>query len=240
VRASRIVLGETPVAVSGGQLTRAEAHEWLSEGANQSPLYWLADRLPEVARNVRDMAVVRWLMDIQRRGAWGQLTRTRRNYGPAGQVITYRYIDKLDEIMVGDLARGPATSVEDAFASSTERNSTSQKNLNLQDHRHLADPPAKWVLPPEITVLTTPSQLAWEGEQMGHCVGGYVDAVERGSAVILSIQVGDHHSTAEVSRQGIVRQHFGARNSLPAKQNKDFLEAVMRNNGWAWGTGAAR
>jgi alkylhydroperoxidase family enzyme len=51
--------------------------------------------------------------------------------------------------------------------------------------------------------LTTPDQLAFEGDEMGHCVGGYGGQVERGDSVIYSLRdkKGVPHATIEMEGQ---------------------------------------
>ncbi len=50
-------------------------------------------------------------------------------------------------------------------------------------------------------VKVDPNNLAWEGEQMGHCVGGYCDLVERGDSIIYSLRdpKGMPHATIEIN-----------------------------------------
>lgn len=50
-------------------------------------------------------------------------------------------------------------------------------------------------------VKVHPDNLAWEGDQMGHCVGGYCDLVEKGDSIIYSLRdpKGMPHATIEVN-----------------------------------------
>lgn len=49
--------------------------------------------------------------------------------------------------------------------------------------------------------LTTPEQLQYEGDEMGHCVGGYLNQVEAGDSIIYSLRdrKGNPHATMEIT-----------------------------------------
>ena len=63
-QAARLCRGESPVQVSGGQLSRREAHEWLSTAPELPPTEWLARGLPAECHQLRSAAVVRWLLSL--------------------------------------------------------------------------------------------------------------------------------------------------------------------------------
>lgn len=213
-QAARLARGETPVELSNGQLTKKEAHLWLLSGGGD-PLAWLCQRLPAGSPPVRSFAVARWLIDVHRRGAWEALTRERVIHGPAGQRITVRYLDRVDEIQDADLVRGPATGVDAAFVRAAARFGEEWLAQARGDHRVLQPLPRGWRLYRCMRHLCTPAALVREGEQMRHCVGSYVSAVESGQSVILALNVTGHRSTAELSPSGRVLQHRGPGNSDP-------------------------
>jgi len=211
-QAAALALGQSPAQISGGVLTRSEAHRWLSEEPTLEPLEFLTLRL---GVRVRSIAVAHWLLDVDRRGAWSAMTRQRTAHGPGGVTLQFAYLDRVDEIQDPDLAGGSRTSVDAAFRSAAQRAGESWLRAARGDHRVLAGLPAGWRLYPCMRLLNTPSMLAKEGEQMGHCVGGYRDAVERGQSVIIALNVAGNRSTAELSPTGRVLQHRAFRNGEP-------------------------
>lgn len=226
-QAARLARGETPVELAHGQLTKKEAHLWLLGGGGD-PLEWLCQRLPAGSPPVRSFAVARWLIAVHRRGAWGALTRERVIHGPAGQRITVRYLDRVDEIQDADLVRGPATGVDAAFARAAARFGEEWLAQARGDHRVLQTLPHGWRLYRCMRHLCTPAQLVREGEQMSHCVGSYSSAVEGGQSVILAINVTGHRSTVELTPSGRVLQHRGPYNSDPHPLCQRVLERFLR------------
>lgn len=84
-----------------------------------------------------------------------------------------------------------------------------------------------WRLYRCMRALLSPADLCREGEEMRHCVGGYVPAVESGQCVILAIavRVGAKvfRSTAELTRGRHVLQHRGMNNAEPPELCKRVL-----------------
>lgn len=246
-QARRIVRGESPVELSEGMLSRAEAHQWLSTLPHLSPLEWLQRRLPAEVPPLRDIHVVRWLLEVRRRSHWEQLTRVRRIQGPAGAVADVRFIDRLDEIMTEDLVSPAAIAarefvpdvrarVIDVFARAAARSGEAWMEKARRDHRILASPPPWSLYPRSMRFLVTPAALAAEGDQMEHCVGGYSPAVESGKSVVVALRVGAERSTAEFDPRGRVLQHRGPRNSAPHPVLDRLLERFIRRAGlpgWA-------
>lgn len=214
--AARLARGESTVQVAGGSLTRAEAHDWLSAGAPDTPLEWLQRGLPVGTPALRSEPVTRWLLDVERRGQWDALTKEREIVGPGGQRARVRYLDRVDEIQDGDLDRGPQTGVHRAFERAAERCGAAWLERARQDHRVLGSLPRGWRLyTHSMRHLCTPAALAKEGDEMQHCVGGYESAVQNGQSIILSIRVCGERSTVELASDGRVLQHRGAQNSAP-------------------------
>lgn len=231
--ACRIVRGESPVEIArrrGGDLTRAEAHEWITTAPMTLPCRWLVRDLPDdVDLRVQDCAVARWLLDVHRRGAWSQLTR-ERTLRHNGETYRYRYISRLDEIRREHLPHGPRTSVDQAFqlAAADTRNYRVLKD----DHVQISTAPEDWPAMPEgMRLLATAADLVREGEEMHHCVGGYVPMVRRGETWIASIRVGKHRSTVQLDRDARVLQHYGPCNSAPHEDCVAVLEKWMSNFG---------
>jgi len=233
-QAVRLFKGETPVQVSGGVLTKAEAHAWLSDGGPHLPT-WLAARLGlEGLPHLRAAEVVRWLAEVKRRGGWGQLTRERVAHGPAGEAATYRYLDRIDEIQVEDLAEGVRTSVQAAFERAATRFGEAWQTEAYKDHRILASAP-RWWTPPCMSWLLTPHALVVEGRELKHCVGGYAPAVQGGRCFIAAITVRDgegkvHRSTVELSPEGSVLQHRGESNAGAPLLCQRAVEVFLRRN----------
>jgi hypothetical protein len=196
----RLCRGESPVQLSGGILTRAEAHAWLNARGDIEPVEWLCS--VHFLPHVRSIAIARWLLSVKQRGHWDALIREHEFAGPAGQRLMARFIDRVDEIQDVDLDRGATTGVERAFNRAANR------------VRHLC----------------TPAALVREGEEMHHCVAGYEDAVSRGQSVILAISVRGHRSTVELSAQGRILQHRGPRNADPHPLCHAVMQRFMSRN----------
>jgi len=232
--AAKIALGMSPLQIALEQdpevkLTKAEAHEWLQAGGQPAAFgWWIRRHLPEGTPHLRSWDIAKWLKSIRDRGAWGALLKERRVHAPGGQELTFRYIDKLDEIQDEDLVRGPKTGVDAAFEHAAERVGDAWYGKAIHDHRILNKLPPGWELPEHIRLLDTPAKLAREGKELNHCVGGYIPAVESGQSVILGVEVpGECRSTAELTRKGKVRQHYGAGNSTPVEPCKSIFEKFV-------------
>jgi|WetSurMetagenome_2_1015567.scaffolds.fasta_scaffold00474_2 hypothetical protein len=227
--ALRLVRGERPVDIANGELTRAEAHQWLQSGAEMSPVEWLCSR--HTLPSVRSVAVARWLLSVRRRGQWSTLTRDRELRGPGGQTLTYRYFDRIDEIQDEDLDRGPSTGVDRAFEHAARRMGERWIEEQRNNHRLLAPLPSGWRLPSRMQHLATPAALVLEGTETRHCVGGYTGAVERRQSIILSIRAFGRRSTVELSPGGEVMQHRGPKNAAPHPVCTAVLRHFLMRNG---------
>jgi len=222
--ARRLVLGESPARLSGGILSRKEAHEWCAAGA--PPINdWLADRLG-VPRH-RSVKVIRWLAHCRQSGRWAALERQREVCLPGGGVRIWAVIDILDEIQDADIHTGK-DSVDAVLRRAAQRKGEAWLEKAMQDHRILAPLP-RWAqkLPKGVRILRTPSQLAREGREMSHCVGGYAQAVERGQCHILAISTRHGRSTVELAPNLDIVQHYGPRNGAPPQRNEALLRAFL-------------
>ena len=206
--ASRILGGESPVTISGGELNRKEAHQWGLDGARETPASWLVRDLPLEGFQPRNSAVARWLVHVHQRGAWSTLIAAVRH--PDGRQM--RRLDVIDEITPEDLNRGVTTGVERAFERAGER----LANIDEGDHRTISCWPSFWPrLPRSASLLTSPAALAAEGRVMHHCVGGYARSVEQRQCWIVSIVSQRGRSTVELRPDGSIAQHRGPYNREP-------------------------
>lgn len=231
--AARIVLGEAPTRLVPG-LARREAHEMLLAGVStETDAYrWLVRDLPVDV--VRSVPVARWLRacwaDPDRRAA---LEREIVDRGPHGEEIRGRLIDRVDEISTTDLARGPATSVREAFRSAARRAYERWERDHERAEQPLAPTPLWWRPIRCARLLMSAADLVAEGRAQRHCVGTYAHYVRSGRSVIVSICVvahgATHRSTAELRRADVaVLQHKGARNCAPPPLCVAALEVIVR------------
>jgi hypothetical protein len=87
--------------------------------------------------------------------------------------------------------------------------------------------------------LLTPHELRNEGNTMGHCVGGYSDAVRRNTSRILTIRYLDERRTQNCSTVEVrgefdavapalkVIQNYSVSNTQPSEENKAFLAYLV-------------
>jgi hypothetical protein len=224
----RIARGETPVQLSGGQLSRREAHEWLL-GGGTDPIDFICRK--NGVPSMRSWPLARWAIGVQRDDARREsLYREREIRGPAGETIVIRYIDRIDEILDDDLAAGK--SVDAVFERAAARAGGAWLEKNRSDHRVLATVPSKYrPFQRCMRPLLTPAQLVREGDELGHCVGTYAPAVESGQSLVFSINVCGKRSTLELRRDGHVMQHRGPRNADPDQLCKKVVSRFLRRSG---------
>jgi hypothetical protein len=224
--ARRLALGERPVDLANGQLTKAEAHAWLRAGAPLDVVDWYCQRhgLPVV----RSWRVAKWLLAIRQAGRWAAIEREREARLPGGETRTFRALDVLDEVMDEDIRTG-RDSVSAVLERAARRLGEEQLQAALDDHRQLAPLPA-WAsrLPRWVRILRTPAALAREGEAMHHCVGGYASAVERGQCHILAVRSRHGCSTVEVRPSTLtIVQHKGPYNGEPPRRHVVLVQALL-------------
>lgn len=191
--ARRLALGASPAQLADGQLTKKEAHRWASAGAPDVKT-WLAEELDLPAH--RSVRVLRWLEHCKKTGRWAAVERERTAHVPGEpHPRQYSLLDILDEIQDEDVLTG-RDSVDAVLQRAAQRLGDAWMTAQMADHRILADLP-KWAerLPRGVRILRTPAQLATEGREMHHCVGGYQSAVERGQCHILAVRTRQGRST---------------------------------------------
>lgn len=221
--AAKLCTGVTPVQLSGGELTRAEAHEWLSTfaapiegGGLTHPLGYLmqkyADELPDFS--FRSVAQLRWVLAVRRRGAWEEVTRERVERHPHEGEYRYRILDHLDEIQDEDLVEGPRTSVRRAFERAAQRRSAEAMAQMARMHQPVAPAPEAYISGLFARWLLSPAELEQEGREMRHCVAGYVTSVAKQQVAILAINVFGARSTVEVRLSDLaILQHRSVGNA---------------------------
>lgn len=224
--ARRVALGESPAQIAGGTLTKREAHAWAMDGAPSDLPRWLAGHLGlPAARSIR---VVRWLQHCRQSGRWSAVERERIARVPGeDRARAYSLLSVLDEVQDEDIETG-RDSVDAVLQRTAQRLGEAWLSAQMADHRMLAPMPA-WArkLPRGVRILRTPADLAREGQEMSHCVGGYRHAVERGQCTILAIATRYGRSTVELRPDLSVVQHFGSGNGPAPGRNKTILRALI-------------
>jgi hypothetical protein len=242
--ARQLAFGVSPRELSEGILTKKEAHLWLKQGGHEHlrydedydpdddreleedldmdyalepPNLWLANHHSVPPH--RSTKVVRWFIYLRLSKKYSALGTRRFN----GISLS----DILDEIQEEDIVTG-WDSVQKVFDRVNERNLESLLKCSKEPLR--GNLPS-WVNEsPRIRLLNTEADLAKEGLEMKHCVGGYDRAVTRGEILIFSITTNQGRSTAEIqetSRGITVRQHKGKRNDFPPPRNEVILQAFV-------------
>ena len=239
----RAVLGTPPAVIaaevaSEAEMTRREVAEWWADGAptgadlagwlgrRVSALGGVADFLHSGIQH-RSCRVLRWIEAMAGRlHGIGPLLTDRTTYVPGHGERRFRYLDILDEIADVDVVsiRDGADTV---FGRAAARIGEAAMLAASKDHRVLCDTPA-WgrKLPTGLRLLRTPAELAREGQDLQHCVGGYGPAVEQRQCIILAVETRMGRSTVEITPDGReIRQHHGERNGYPPKRNAALVTA---------------
>lgn len=237
--AEMVAQGKSPLQIAreygddpDTDVTPADAHAWMVYGAPSNLTVWRTLRIQSSVgvQGIRSLTIAQWIDDVKRRGQWGLLLAPRRIPGPAGAAIEYRYIDRIDEIQEQDLTKGIQTPVRVAFDSAARRTVGASLEKLARDYRVLRQPPGAWRFSSRVTPLVTAASLVREGRELNPCVGGYASAVESGRSVILSIRVGSHRSTAEITTEGQVLQHRAQHNATPHRACQMALESFLRRS----------
>lgn len=238
VLAKRIALGETPVQITGGELTRREAHDWLASGARLPAGEWIAERLmraagiePTQGWLPRERRVAEWLIALTKRDGIeavdAALQREREGgYLADGRHELWRAADLLDAVVGADIA-----SLSDGITAVMTRvraRMDEQKRADLLANRRQIVVRKGWhaTLPRGVRLLATPADLIAEGDAMRHCVAGYTAAVEDGRCAILAVRSRHGRSTVEVSPDGArIIQHRGPGNGDPPRRHRQLIAA---------------
>jgi hypothetical protein len=79
-------------------------------------------------------------------------------------------------------------------------------------------------------VKVPPEDLGTEGDNMGHCVGGYCDSVASGRVVIYSLRNPKNmpHATIEVYKNGTVDQIKGKQNEPPVPKYRPMIKQWLK------------
>jgi hypothetical protein len=256
-----LFLGESPKMLSGGYLTNAEAHAWLSDDQfvfrsraafgvwGIAARSWFIRKYAGVEAGAvagpTDRVVWAWLRRMlqspRQRLALTESREPRRavtfRRNPAGRITPVRFaggafIARLDELEEEDLTDAVSTTFENA---NTRR---LLERDGFDPDESLATPPSWWVEDPRVQLLLTTRELVDEGENMRHCVGGYSKKVKAGDALVFVISLPSLYdsticrSTVEVEpTTGEVLQHRGYKNADPDPACVEFLQELTKR----WG-----
>jgi hypothetical protein len=229
--AQKICAGVSPAELSGNKLTGAEAHDWLSQGATCFPEEFLCRKIhdrTDVRVFHRSIKVVRWLDYLSmNKERWAALLKQREAPGPGGTMRTFAAVSILDEVGDEDIHTGK-DGVDKVIRRAAERLGAAFLERSMRDHRVLCSTPS-WAskLGKHVRLLRTPAELAQEGKDLAHCVGGYVSPVASGQCWILSVHTPHGRSTVELSPDLKVRQHNGRGNCVPPKRNEVLVDALV-------------
>jgi len=170
---------------------------------------------------------MRWLAYCRQSGKWAALERERKTRLPGGGVQTWSVLRVLDEIQDDDIHTG-REGVNTVIQRAIKRHQEAWVERVLRDHRELAPLPS-WAheLPPGMRILRTPAELVREGQEMNHCVGKFVSAVELGRCHILAISTEQGRSTVELTPDLRIYQHRGPEDDDPPQRNVTLLRAFL-------------
>ena len=224
---TQVVLGVAPSSLARFQgLTTKECHQYLTDNHEQPDVQsWFAgvNGVP-VHRSV---VVMRWLVEVRRRGWWENMTRERvQRVG--GQEHRFNFLQLIDEVQEEDIQSGK-DGVAAVFQRVSERHGEEFYLKSIEDHRTLRHDYPEWTkhLPRGMRLLNTPSELAAEGRDMKHCAGTYIEAVRRKETIVLSVVTRHGRSTVEISDLLILRQHRTVKNDTPCRRNDALVRAWL-------------
>lgn len=244
-QARRIAMGARPVDLAGGELTAAEAHQWLRDDPTAAPgmfgarvalgRWEIRDR-HGVEIVFRERRVAEWMCHrCERDGAEAVQAALDTEYvahGPAGEQRTWTPFDMLDLITaadVGSLREGVRTVVMRTLARIDAERLAEHLRADTEQRRPLCAAP-RWAqrLPRSVRLLQSTTELLAEGTALGHCVGGYSSAVASGRCLILSVRSRHGRSTVEMSPDGArIYQHRGQRNGEPPRRHHQLISAMV-------------
>lgn len=241
VFAKRFASGETPVQLSGGILTKAEAHEWLLKPPQNITMtkYLLDLYLPSedalAAESWANENNIRWLIACFKDSDRKEALTKKRIIRDGAEEFETSFLSRLDEITKEDLVYGVKTGVVTAFENAEIR----QENESLKgiDRDAVLREPFGWWKDSENAVaLTTAGQLVKEGREMNHCVKSlqYINGVKDGEYIIVSVRVNGKRSTCQITSVGNIIQHQSRFNSRIADETDEYIKryaASLLNDG---------
>jgi hypothetical protein len=219
---ARLLLGDPPVKLAPG-LTRAEAHEWLSQQPSHVPSEWLLKR--EFKTAAQKLYGDDW--GRAQSNIYGHpCGHDERSGGAVAESVQHvevaRWILKMlskkptrDALCRERVERGPhgeevhgsywdrvdelrpadlRDSVDETFTRAAQRMQKSMERLLAKKSEPLAPVPAWWKPARCAKVLLTGPELMVEGKQMQHCVAGYAGYVKQGKSVIVRLEVPERKS----------------------------------------------
>ena len=222
--------GYSPLMLSQNILDKKEATEWLTQisfnrkfGDNEwerwlgNPLLWITRHINLRTYIPRSKIIAYWIV-YQNKLKPGIFEEVHTIPVPGrDEPMTFSYIDILDEIWDADLTGGIKTNVRRVFERVAERvGETVIEKLKTQ---HTKFPSLTRKLLDGMEYLDTPAKLAYEGELMQHCVGGYAPSASKGLCYIIHVKTDDGDSTLELDKDGIVKQHRGIKNKEVPNKN---------------------
>jgi len=223
--AARLILGERPLDLADGHLTRHEAHAWLAAGAPSLGSWILREAAIHVNADLDfDVRVALWLRDRWARADQREaLTRPRRQL-MAGQLIEGSYLDHVDAIRAEDLM----SSIDDTYRRAAMRAAADLEHALASHGEPLAPEPSWWRPVRCARLLHTGPDLVAEGRDMEHCVAMYAGSVRDHSSVIVGLCVLGQRSTVELAPDLSVRQHRGRGNAAPPAINERALDVLVQ------------
>ena len=226
--AKDLVLGKKTIGmcVAGGQFTDKLATVFLKEHncpGYIDPMGWYADRVGVPQH--RSIRVMDWMSYLKKKGWWNEMEKERVQH-VGGQEHRFNAMQLLDEIQAEDVITGKE-GVSVVLRRASERSGEAFYQKYKGDYKTLRHGLPQWTkrLPRWIRVLNTAAELANEGRDLKHCVGGYLEAVRSGRCIILAINSRHGRSTIEISDGLVIMQHRGVSNGAPPSRHDQLLRA---------------
>jgi hypothetical protein len=148
------------------------------------------------------------------------------------------FLPHLTEILHLDLVK----SVERTFANMAERQRKAAEAFALSQNEPLRKKPRWWTDQKYAKMLFTPAELATEGQECNHCVGGgdYAEGVKRGANLIIAINLpGQCRTTVDLRparsseilggdyfSDWYIFQHQGYQNSAPPRACEEYWASI--------------
>ena len=194
-----------PSTVGSSKQTVLENNPWLAKVPPETPVHGLSDQL---------------YADDDRLGFQHLVDELHNATHPAGDLPEHLRLDakKLDKVTVPQAVQLVDKINKWRKENMAEANAALANNPATILHKDYPEEGFKWVqlrtpLDPKVR-LENPNALKealkYEGDTMGHCVGGYCRAVESGASQIFSLRdkKGQPHVTIEVAPQDFTPQNY--------------------------------